>query len=124
MPVPWRGKTKSFGNSLKSFRTTVSELEGWVSMKADEEICLLIDIRWCADGRERQAQRIPHVGVLPPRRACRGGVRSPCVSVVRLLPLAAGEVRANTRQKNGAFKSIEDLGRRARRCRSPINMPG
>src|SRR6266850_6660143 len=31
-----------------------------------------------------------------------------CLSVVRLLPLAAGEVRANTRQKNGAFKSIED----------------
>src|SRR5258705_13250905 len=31
-----------------------------------------------------------------------------CLSVVRLLPLAAGEVRANPRQKNGAFKSIED----------------
>src|SRR5258707_4224153 len=89
MPVPWRGKTKSFENSLKSCRTTVSELEGWVSMKADAEIGLLIDIRWCADCRDRQAQRIPHVGVLPPRRACRAWVRSPCVSGVRLLPLAA-----------------------------------
>src|SRR6267142_2842609 len=26
-----------------------------------------------------------------------------------MLPLAAGEVRANTRQKNGAFKKFEDL---------------
>jgi hypothetical protein len=37
-----------------------------------------------------------------------------------LLPLAAGEVRANTRQKNGAFKSIEDL-REARASMSIAN---
>jgi len=38
-----------------------------------------------------------------------------CLSVVRLLPLAGGEVRANTRQKNSAFKNIEDV-REASAC--------
>src|SRR5258705_3764579 len=106
MPVPWRGKTKSFENSLKSCRTTVSELEGWFSMKADEEIRLLIDIRWCADCRERQAQRIPHVGVLPPKRACRGGARPPCLTCVRLFPPSAGARRAYNPQTNRALSRL------------------